>query len=213
MYSVDGAAPVATYGVTEIGDYEIMALFSVTDPANYNVPESRTVTLVINNKLSYDMSGVTFTGNSFVYDGQPHSIYISGTLPTGVSVKYSVNDEPALTTYSVTAVGTYVVTAIFTVADPDTYNTPASMTATLIITSDGGIYNISQTTPLIAWTQNGKLHVSGLVEGKVWSVYNASGVLIYSNIANSDKAEISLQTRGVYIIKTDEKSVKVIFKF
>jgi hypothetical protein len=212
MYSVDGAAPVATYGVTEVDEYEITAIFAVADPANYNVPESKTATLVINNKISYDMDGVTFEGASITYDGNAHSIYISGDLPDGVSVMYSVNGQPAVATYGVTEVDTYVITAIFTVANPETHNTPASMTATLTITPPIGIHNISQTGALIAWTQNGKLHVSGLIAGEKWNVYTLAGTLIYNSIATSDKAEISLQTRGAYIIKTEDKIVKVIFK-
>ncbi len=57
-------------------------------------------------KLDYDMSGVKFEDTTFVYDGKPHSIYISGTLPEGVSFKYLNNEK--------TEEGVYYVTARFT---------------------------------------------------------------------------------------------------
>ena len=76
-------------------------------------------------KASYNMSGVTFADQTVVYDGEPHSLEISGTLPSGVTVSYTGNGQ--------TEIGEYTVTATFTVADPANYNEIPALTATLTI--------------------------------------------------------------------------------
>jgi len=108
---------------TAIGKYTITATFSVTN-ANYNVPKPMTATLTINNKKTYDMSGVTFENKTIKHDGQAHSITISGTLPAGVTVSYIGNEQ--------TAAGEHRITAIFSTSDT-TYNVPSEMIAVLII--------------------------------------------------------------------------------
>jgi len=121
---------------TAVGTYAVTASFAVADPANYNVPASMTAALKINNiKKNYDMSGVVFNGATVVYNGNPQSIYISGALPGGVSVSYVGNAR--------TAVGTYTVTAVFAVADPENYNVPASMAATLTIKVSDAKYSVT----------------------------------------------------------------------
>ena len=81
----------------------------------------------------------------------------------------------------------------------------------LIITSVGiGEYN-PQANPLKAYVNNGTLYVSGLTAGKVWSVYTTTGALIYQSTANSDTAETYLSVRGLYIIQSGNKTVKVAY--
>ena len=51
-------------------------------------------TLTLTAKLTIkgqDITGVTFSGDTFTYDGTEHEITVSGTLPQGVSVEYSNN--------------------------------------------------------------------------------------------------------------------------
>lgn len=80
-------------------------------------------------KGSYDMSGVTFTGATVTYDGKPHSISVSGTLPSGVTVAYEGN--------GVVEIGDHAVTAKFT-GDAANMNPIADMTATLTIEKGPG---------------------------------------------------------------------------
>jgi hypothetical protein len=75
-------------------------------------------------KASYDMSGVTFEDKTFIYDGAPKSLEISGELPGGVTVKYSANKW--------TMPAEYVVTASFT-GDANNYEPIDDMTAKLRI--------------------------------------------------------------------------------
>ena len=42
---------------------------------------------------SYDMSNVSFDNLEVVYDGSAHSLAIEGTLPEGVTVTYSGNEQ------------------------------------------------------------------------------------------------------------------------
>ena len=70
---------------------------------------------------------------------------------------------------------------------------------------------VLRTNPLHAWVQNGQLHISGLAQGNLLSVYSASGVLVYRNVAESDKAYIVLKTQGIYIVKSGDNTVKVVF--
>jgi len=61
-----------------------------------------------------------------------------------------------------------------------------------------------------AWIHNGFLYVSGLTPGETWSIYNLSGVMIYTGIAVEAKQATSLPERGIYIIIQGKTVVKVI---
>lgn len=52
--------------------------------------------------LNANFTNITFDGQTFDYDGEPHSIYISGA-PTGASVTYTNNNKTDVGTYTVTA--------------------------------------------------------------------------------------------------------------
>jgi hypothetical protein len=69
---------------------------------------------------------------------------------------------------------------------------------------------IAGTEAIKAWTHNGRLHVSGLITGEQWSVYNLNGILIYRNIAKDDKADAALPERGFYIIQSGNRFIKVM---
>jgi len=66
-----------------------------------------------------------------------------------------------------------------------------------------------QTNPLKAWQTNGQLHVTGLTEGKTWSVYNVSGTLIYRGVATGTEVDITLPVSGVYVIQSENNTLKV----
>ena len=51
----------------------------------------------------YDLSNITFEGETVVYDGEEHSIYIQGDLPEGLSVEYLNNSHVDAGKYRVTA--------------------------------------------------------------------------------------------------------------
>ncbi len=85
-------------------------------------------------KAVYDMSGVAFASQTFTYDGKPKSLAITGTLPTGVTVSYTIADEAGDSQpgNEKTEVGRYTVTATFT-GDAANYEPITPLTATLTI--------------------------------------------------------------------------------
>jgi hypothetical protein len=103
------------------------------------------------------------------------------------------------------AAGTY--TATLTVSGEGL--TPETVTIIHTVTSTG--INEVQAKALKAYIRNGLLHVSGLTAGKPWTVYGISGAFVYQGIANSDEADVSLLIRSVYIVKSGNKTVKVVY--
>ena len=81
-----------------------------------------TVNFNISNKV--DMSGVVFSSATYVYDGQPHSLSVSGNIPSAVSVSYSNNGK--------VNAGQYTVIARFSV-DKSIYLPVSDMGAVLTI--------------------------------------------------------------------------------
>jgi len=111
--------------VVDAGTYEITAYF-IGDSINYNPIEPLTAKLTIK-KATITLSGVYLDSASFVYDKTAHSIYYTGTLPSGVSFAgYEGNAQ--------TDVGVYTVKANFNYKDQKNYNTIAPLQATLEIT-------------------------------------------------------------------------------
>ena len=68
-----------------------------------------------------------------------------------------------------------------------------TITATYrIIVANGNV----ATSALKAWTQNGILHINGLMPGEPWGVYSLTGNLIYTGIATGSETTIALPGRG-----------------
>lgn len=81
---------------------------------------------------------------------------------------------------------------------------------------DGGDVSIAdmfndENNPLRAWVQDNRLYVGGLTAGERWNVYTVTGRLVYQGIANSDIVNIKLAIRGVYIIQSGNRTVKVVY--
>jgi hypothetical protein len=82
-------------------------------------------------KAEYDISGIAFRDTTVLYSGEAYSIFITGTLPQGVTVEYDGNEK--------TEVGTYTITVNFIVAEPDNYTIPQSMSAELTIVATNSV--------------------------------------------------------------------------
>ena len=81
-------------------------------------------------RANYDMSGIRFTSKEVVYNGKPHTIAISGTVPEGVSAPTYYVDENK--TSSAVDAGTYKIKAVFETQNSN-YNVIPPMEATLKI--------------------------------------------------------------------------------
>jgi len=87
--------------------------------------------------------------------------------------------------------------------------TKESVVAKVIVKKTTAIENVSKPNLLKAWIEAGTLHLSGLTAGKPWSVYNVAGILIYQGIASNNEAMYRLAFRGVYIVQSVNRTVKV----
>ena len=83
-------------GYINVGTYPVTITSEETD--NY-LSASKEVSLVIENA---EIEGITFEGDTFIYDGTTKSIEVTG-LPEGASVSYENNDQTVAGTYEVTA--------------------------------------------------------------------------------------------------------------
>ena len=119
-------------GQINVGTYTVTAHFS-DSTGTYIVPNDMTALLIINQKT---IDNISFVGESFVYDGNAHSIEATN-IPEGVNVTYSIDGNSG---NSMTDVGEYEVTAHFT-QEGHNYVLPSDMKANLIITpkSLGGV--------------------------------------------------------------------------
>jgi len=72
-------------------------------------------------------------------------------------------------------------------------------------------HELGAANPLRAWISNGTLHVTGLTAGETVSVYSLSGALIFRSVATSNDVEISLRIQGVYIVQSENWTVRVVF--
>ena len=117
-------------GQVEYGTYTVYVVFVASEGYEdiYELPETMKATMTIDYVDIREMiRGIGFIGSTVLYDGNPHGIEISGTLPEGVKVEYDNNYQ--------TDVGEYEVTARFTYTEEAAkkYKPLANLTATLTI--------------------------------------------------------------------------------
>ena len=146
---------------TNAGEYKITATFMAADTTNYEplAITDMTAKLTIN-KAKYDMDEIAFEGKTITYDGNKHSLEVTG-LPAGVSVGYVNND--------MTNAGEYEVTATFIAADTTNYEPLAIADLTAKLTINKAKYDMSRVEFADKTiTYDGNIHsleVTGLPEG------------------------------------------------
>ena len=145
----DGTEKTATVTV-KAGEADITDLVTITGNTEKNAGDSYTVSISSKDsnttgsqtagtrwsiaKADYNMVGVTFTDSTIPYDGKPHTLTVSGELPTGedgikVTVEYTAANGGEV---NITNVGSVDIKATFATTSTN-YNTPAAKTATLTI--------------------------------------------------------------------------------
>lgn len=103
--------------------YEIKLVFSVEDEENYNVPESLTALLTID-QATFDVSGISFVDKIVSYNGKEQTIGYEGNLPEGVTATLSNHEQ--------TEAGKYTAVLSFEHENPN-YKEIPNKTAQLII--------------------------------------------------------------------------------
>jgi len=131
----------------------------------------------------------------------------SFTLPAETVNSLPVGGETDVTLTPVDnlAEGVYIVT--LTVSGDDLTSVSIELTYTV---SPTGINN-PHINPLNAYVLNGALHVTGLTPDKPWHVYNLLGSVVYNGVAYTTTVTIPLSVRGVYIVTSNNKTVKVLY--
>ena len=140
-------------------------------------------------------TGLTVTANDITLTGFTAAVAGNAATPAGTNGTYKFTVTLTLGASSAQTAEIQCVIA----ATP--YNITAPPT---------GNDNVSQSNMLKGYVQNSTLYVTGLSDGQSWQVYSLSGILIYQGIAKGDKAEVALPNRGMYIIISENKSIKVM---
>ena len=108
------------------GDFVANVTFTPEDTINYNTIYT-TVTITVEQA---SISGISFDSVTVEYNGDPHTISITGELPIGVTVEYYLGEEEFEGAINA---GVYEITAKFTDSTGN-YTVPGDMNATLTIT-------------------------------------------------------------------------------
>ena len=195
------ANAVVTYpggnSFVNVGTYDVTAIVSCEGYVTASI--STTVKIV---KATYDMSGVVFEAKEFVYDGQPHSVAISGTLPEGVSAPtYIINEK---VTASAVDVGVYTVVARFSGGNPN-YEPIPDMETTLTITP--AEFVVSGVTPVFK-------RANGTVINGYQKIYDGSAVTIeldgYDKISKKVTAVFSVMDEDGNVISSSGEETNII---
>ncbi|MBE6124342.1 MAG: DUF5011 domain-containing protein [Erysipelotrichaceae bacterium] len=154
--------------VTDAGTYKVKVVIDATGD-NYTVVES-SISVVVG-KASYNMTSISnnFVDKTFAYSGIGYNVTL-GTLPSGLNVTYVCNttncgDLTDGNVYSLVEVGTYNITANFTVDDNKNYEVPSSLSANFVITKANALITSSDVT----------------------SVYKSQGIKINATINNDEQ--------------------------
>jgi len=110
---------------TDAGIYPVAA--TITTQTGDKIVLKATLTIT---KAKYDMSGISFDSQAFIYDGNSKSIEIEGNLPEGVTVSYENNEK--------TDAGSYTAIAKFTSSNKN-YEQIPNMVASYVIYDATGL--------------------------------------------------------------------------
>lgn len=97
---------IVNEGGTTAGNYNVTLTLNDSNNYKWTTSDEAAITLTFTIEKAEYALNVTFESVTIVYDGASHSIFISGDLPSGVSVTYENNDH--------TQAGVYPVIANFT---------------------------------------------------------------------------------------------------
>ncbi|MBQ8462644.1 MAG: Ig-like domain-containing protein [Prevotella sp.] len=88
-----------------------------------------------------------------------------------------------------------------------------TMTCHVIVTDATGINNVcNNNNGVIVWADKRMIHIDGLQIGQHIYVYGADGTLVYQGIANSATYTIPINSSGVYVVRVDRISEKVLVR-
>ncbi len=175
---------------------------SLSDPVNYEWADGETADITFLFKIAkanYDLSGVRFADKTVGYDGEKHSVFITGDLPAGVQVSYKGNEK--------TGVGEYRVTAAFT-GDTANYNPIPSMFATLTIRYGYDFDGVTFENATVKYDGNAHaIYLQGELPEGVYVTYEGNeqtdpGIYAVKAIFNNALGKVSERTAVLTILRT-----------
>lgn len=133
VYLKDSETTFKTDAPLAVGDYKGLAVFTVSDPDNYEAIPAKTARVIIT-ASTINPAGIVFDNKTVAYNEQPQSIVPSGVPDTiaSTSVTYLKDGDTKATAQPPTDAGGYTAQAVFTAKDG--YIAPAPKTARLVIT-------------------------------------------------------------------------------
>ena len=179
-----------------VGTYDVTAIVSCEG----YVTERLSATVKIE-RAKYDMSGVKFEAKEFVYDGQSHSVSISGTLPEGVlSPTYFIGDKE---TSSAVDAGEYKVIAKFANSNPNYEPIPDMETTLKIIPAEYTVKGVN----VVFKTEDGKV-IDGYTK-----IYDGKSVLFdlndYSKLSKKISVSFSVLDKDGNVISKSNKITNI----
>ena len=179
-----------------VGTYDVTAIVSCEG----YVTERLSTTVKIE-RAKYDMSGVKFEAKEFVYDGQSHSVSISGTLPEGVSSPtYFIGDKE---TSSAVDAGEYKVIAKFANSNPNYEPIPDLETTLKILPAEYTVKGVS----VVFKTEDGK------VIDENTKIYDGKSVLFdlndYSKLSKKISVSFSVLDKDGNVISKSNKITNI----
>jgi len=172
-----------------------------TQPQGVTVNVGATATLTVE-ATSLDGGVLTYQWYSLTTNSNPDEL-----IPDATGKSFTVPT-------SVAGAFNYYVMVTNTIEDngDDGQKTATTLSnvATVTVNRVTGGDEIPPVNPLTAWVHNETLYVSGLTPGKVWRLFSVSGALVQQGVAERDVVEIPLKTQGVYIIQSEDNTVKVV---
>jgi len=127
---------------------------------------------------------------------------VSGNLPDGLTL----NTTTGVISGTPTTAGTFD----FTIKATNIAGFNEKALSIVITPPTPIIAGIPKVNTLKALAQNGILRLSGLTAGKTWSVYTVSGTLVNTGVASGTEANLNLNASGVYLIKSNGQTIKVV---
>jgi hypothetical protein len=130
------------------------------------------------------------------------------TLPSATIDGLAAGDETDVVLTSRTGLSTGTYTATLTVSGEGLPSVSAKISHTVTPT---GLETPPSASQLKAWMQGATLHITGLTAGRTWNVYALTGALVHRSVSTGSEADLTLPARGVYIIQSGNKAIKVVY--
>ncbi|MGN1062051.1 MAG: MBG domain-containing protein [Candidatus Scatosoma sp.] len=134
-------------GATESGAYLVTAYFVLSDQTDY-LPVQPLSALLVISRATVEVKGTYLFDGRFEYDGNEHFISLTGDVPQGFSVNYTIKKiknsdgslcvEENVSGNGATEAGTYEVVAELVCADVNYVAEPGIFSAYLIISAPSG---------------------------------------------------------------------------